>query len=84
MKRIEQQKLKVFSQLKTSSVLNTRSSITIAATIICSALQKLHIDHCGTTKRVTAQWCSNLSGVSHGRIQSTLQIMDRIDIVIQI
>lgn len=69
--------------MKNNMNLRARSPLTVAASIICAALQKLNIDYNGTTKRITAQWCSHLSGVSHGRIQSTVKLMKRIDNVIQ-
>lgn len=77
--RVDSQYNSTIQQIKTNEILSNRTNPTIAATIICAALYKLPIIHQKTKYTVSSQWITNLTKVSHGRIQSTLKMITRIE-----
>ena len=63
-----------------------RTDATIASSVICAALKGRYVsvdsNHAQVTKRMSAHVMSQLTGISHGSIQTTLGILDSLDVVL--
>jgi len=83
-RRIMQQLELTLNDVKTSTQLQARTPITIAATIIFLALDQLHVEHLnGKIHRVTIQFVHHLTGVTHNGIKETQNYCRRIPKVLK-